>query len=291
MPKKLIWQFSRKYIAGEDLDSAVKKGQMLINNGLRLTLDILGEEFTTEALAINHCNEYIKSITTAFKHKIPATFSLKPTMFGLKYDIDFCYGLIHKILEVAKRNSCMIRLDMEDSTCTDATIQLFKRLHEKYPDNVGIALQAYLYRTYDDVLLLGQMNTVNLKVNVRICKGIYIEPQEICIQNRQNIRSNFVKLIKLLFEKGFYTAIATHDIYIIEKSLELIKQDNISDNNYEFQMLYGVRPDIRNTLLKKGLPIRIYLPYGKEWFQYSTRRLRENPSLVGHIIKSIVFMR
>jgi proline dehydrogenase len=291
MPKKLIWQFSKKYIAGERLEPAIEKATDLRKKGMLLTLDILGEEFTTEEMAVAHSNEYIHAIETAGYRGIDTTFSLKPTMFGLKYNIEFCFDLISKIVVKARENDYMIRLDMEDSTCTDETINLFHRLYSNYPDHIGLVLQAYLYRTYKDIITLSKLNSKERKVNIRLCKGIYIESQDIAIKNKQNIRENFIKLVELLIRHGFYPAIATHDKYLIDKSLELINQSDLTRENYEFQMLFGVRRDLRDALLREHQPLRIYLPFGKEWFKYSTRRLRENPFLVGHIIKSILYGR
>ena len=291
MPKKLVWQISRKYIAGDNLESAINKARILQQKGIKFTFDILGEEFSGEEDAINRCREYIQSVRYVHQHKIQTTFSLKPTMFGLKYDIDFCQDLIRQIVEEAKSHNYMVRLDMEDSTCTDAIIEMFRKLYVDYPEHVGLVLQAYLYRTNDDIMLLEDLNTEKNRVNIRLCKGIYIEPQSISIHDKQKLRDNFIKLLNYMFEKNFFAAIATHDKYLIDKSLDMIYEKGLNKDAYEFQMLYGVRFDLRNRLLKQNQPVRIYLPYGKEWFKYSTRRLRENPSIVSHIIKSLVMFR
>jgi len=192
---------------------------------------------------------------------------------------------IHEIVARAKSINNFVRIDMEDSPYTDATFNLYKKLKEKF-DNVGVVIQAYLKRSLNDVAHLNTLGT-----NYRICKGIYIEPAEIAYKEKKAIRDNFVKILELMLKSGNYVGIATHDEYLINSAYKLIKEMNISKDKFEFQMLLGVREDLRDKINADGYKIRIYVPFGKDWYPYSIRRLKENPEIAGHIFKNIFSLK
>jgi len=210
-----------------------------------------------------------------------ANLSLKPTQMGLSIDEDFAYKQIKELVEKARGIDNFVRIDMEDSPYTDKTISLFKKLRSDF-NNVGIVLQAYLKRTTSDVITLNKLGT-----NYRLCKGIYIEPATIAYKDRQEIRSNYLKSLELMLKNGNYVGIATHDEYLIKEAYRLIKEMNIPKDKFEFQMLLGVREDLREKINKDGYKIRIYVPFGEDWYPYSIRRLKENPQVAGQIFKNI----
>jgi proline dehydrogenase len=289
MPSRLVWIFSKRYIAGEKLENAVSVIKEFNANGYRASIDLLGEHFAlTEQ--INSCkNEYLKIIEEVANDKLEATISLKPTMFGLLSDSNRCYLSIQEIVKKAASRNCFIRIDMEDSKCTDLEIDIFKKLLIKFPDNVGLVLQSYLKRTLDDLKMLHSFNNKRLPLNIRLCKGIYIESEKIAYKKHDEINNQFLKDLEYMFQNEFYCAIATHDKELTEGSLQLINKYNVPKSLYEFQMLYGVTPELRTSIANAGHPMRIYVPYGKNWFNYCTRRLKENPRIMSHLIKALFY--
>ncbi|HEX2981955.1 MAG TPA: proline dehydrogenase family protein [Ignavibacteriales bacterium] len=281
MPKPVVYIFAKKYIAGEELSDAVKAVKDLNAKGIMATMDVLGEAIKSKDEAVQSKRECLEVLNIIKKEKLNANLSVKPTQLGL--DIDFDFGLFQteEIVKAAKEIGSFVRLDMEDSTVTDATFKLLNKLKEKY-DNVGVVVQAYLKRTYDDVVKLNKTN-----VNYRLCKGIYIEPEEIAIKDKQGIRDNYLKILGKMLDDGVYVGIATHDDYLVEKAYELIKKKNLSKDKYEFQMLYGVKEDLRDKINADGHRIRVYVPFGKQWYKYSIRRLQENPQVAWYVTKSI----
>jgi len=219
------------------------------------------------------------------QNKLSANLSLKPTQMGLAIDKEFAYQQILELVKKAKEINNFVRIDMEDSPYTDITIEVYKRIFEENK-NVGIVLQAYLKRTSNDTIVLNKLGT-----NYRLCKGIYIEPATIAYKDKQAIRDNFMKCLELMLKNGNYVGIATHDKYLIDKSYELIKELNIPKDKFEFQMLLGVREDLRDKINKDGYKIRIYVPFGEDWYRYSIRRLQENPNIAGHIVKEFFAFR
>lgn len=281
MPKPVVYIFAKKYIAGEELSDAVKAVKELNVKGIMATMDVLGEAIKSKDEAVQSKRECLEVLNIIKKEKLNANLSVKPTQLGL--DIDFDFGLFQteEIVKTAKEMNSFVRLDMEDSTVTDATFNLLNKLKEKY-DNVGVVVQAYLKRTYDDVVRLNKAG-----VNYRLCKGIYIEPEEIAIKDKQGIRDNFLKILEKMFDDGVYVGIATHDDYLVEGAYELIKKKNLSKDKYEFQMLYGVKEDLRDKINADGHRLRVYVPFGKQWYKYSIRRLQENPQVAWYVTKSI----
>jgi proline dehydrogenase len=281
MPRRMVWIFSKKYIAGESIDDAINLVKSLNEKGIYATIDVLGEAIKNKEEAIEDKNKCIEVLNAIDSNNLLANLSIKPTQMGLALDEEFAFRLVSELVKKAKEINNFVRIDMEDSPYTDSTIRLYKKLREKF-DNVGLAIQAYLKRSFDDVLGLNKLNA-----NYRLCKGIYIEPAEIAIKDRQLIRDNFIKLLDVIIKNGNYVGIATHDEYLITKSYELIKERQIPKNKFEFQMLLGVREDLRDKINADGYKIRIYVPFGKDWYKYSIRRLQENPQIAGHVFKNI----
>ncbi len=286
-PKKFVWVFSKKYIAGETIEDAIAASKSLNTYGIRVTVDLLGEFIKNLSQADENKNQYINIIESFEKARINGNYSLKPTSFGLLIDFEKCYNNIREIVRVAAAYNNFIRIDMEDSECVNLEIELYKRLKDEFPDHVGLVLQAYLHRTVEDVNKLMLLHTHESPLNFRLCKGIYVEPGSIAIKDPQKINDNYVKLLDTLFKNKVYVGIATHDKKLINSAYELIKKYNVPKDMYEFQMLYGVTPELRNSIVAANHEMRVYVPYGEEWFGYSTRRLKENPKMAQHIIKSI----
>jgi len=289
MPPRLVWIFSKRYIAGEKLGDAITVIKEFNTNGYRASIDLLGEHFTlTEQ--INSCkNEYLKIIEEVANDKLETTISLKPTMFGLLSDSNRCYLRIQEIVKKAASRNCFIRIDMEDSKCTDLEIDIFKKLLIEFPYNVGLVLQSYLKRTMDDIKMLHSFNKKRFPLNIRLCKGIYIEREKIAYKKHNEINIHFLKDLEYMFQNEFYCAIATHDKELTDGSLQLINKYSFPKSRYEFQMLYGVTPELRRSIANAGHPMRIYVPYGKNWFNYCTRRLKENPRIMSHLIKALFY--
>ena len=285
MPKKVVWLFSKKYIAGTTLQSALDVVKELNSKGIYATLDVLGEAVRNKEEAVIAKNHAMEALNSIVENKLMANLSIKPTQMGLSIDKDFAYEQILELVNRANELNNFVRIDMEDSPYTDSTIEIYKRIYEQHP-NVGVVLQAYLKRTYNDTVILNKIGT-----NYRLCKGIYIEPSTIAYKDKQVIRDNFMNVLETILKNGNYVGIATHDKYLIEKSYELIKKLNIPNDKFEFQMLLGVREDLRDKINNDGYKIRIYVPFGKDWHEYSIRRLQENPQLTGHIVKEFFAFR
>lgn len=285
MPENIVWIFSKKYIAGKTLQSAVDTVKELNSKGILATLDVLGESIRTKEEAIEAKRKALEVFDAIVKNKLLANLSIKPTQMGLAIDAELAYKQILELVKKGNEINNFVRIDMEDSPYTDLTLDVYKRIYEEF-SNLGVVLQAYLKRTYNDTILLNKLGT-----NYRLCKGIYIEPSNIAYKDKQAIRDNFMKCLELMLKNGNYVGIATHDKYLIDKSYELIKALNISKDMFEFQMLLGVREDLRDKINKDGYKIRIYVPFGNDWYKYSMRRLQENPNIAGHIVKEFFAMR
>jgi len=286
-PKKLIWIFSKRYIAGETSKDAINASKKLNSEGIKVTIDILGEFIKTLDEAEKNKVEYLELIDTIEKEKIDGNYSLKPTMFGLLIDKDVCYKHIREIVAKAASYNNFIRVDMEDSPCTDLEIELYRKLKAEFPKNVGLVVQAYLKRTLPDLQNLMDIHSKEIPLNYRICKGIYVEPAAIAYKKYEEVNQHFLEDLEFMFKNGIYPGIATHDKPLVEGAYKLIEKYNVPKNMYEFQMLYGVTPELRKSIVSKGHTMRVYVPYGKQWFGYSTRRLKENPKMANDIIKAL----
>ncbi len=281
MPKPVVGIFSKKYIAGEKLEDAVNLVKQLNSKGIYATLDVLGESIKNKDEASEAKNKCLIVLDVIIENNLMANLSIKPTQMGLSIDEDFAYEQVYQLVEKAKKINNFVRIDMEDSPYTDKTIRLFQRLKEHF-DNVGLVLQAYLKRTFDDAVILNKLNT-----NYRLCKGIYIEPSSIAYKNKQKIRDSYLETLQVILKSGNYVGIATHDEFLINESYRMIKELNIPKEKFEFQMLLGVREDLRDKINADGYKIRIYVPFGEDWYAYSIRRLKENPQIAGYILKNI----
>jgi proline dehydrogenase len=287
MPKKLVWIFSKKYIAGVTIDDAVRISKKLNAQGIKVTIDLLGEFITNLDQAEENMQAYLKIIDRIQSEKIDGNYSVKPTFFGLLLDKEVCYRNIRQIVEKAAGYGNFIRVDMEDSPCTDNEIELFRKLKKEFPRNVGLVVQAYLKRTLDDLKNLMDIHSPEIPLNYRLCKGIYVEPEAIAFKKYKEINDHYLEDLEFLLSHGVYSGIATHDKPLVEGAYKLIEKYNVPKNMYEFQMLYGVTPDLRKSIVDKGHAMRVYVPFGKDWFGYSTRRLKENPKMATHIIKAL----
>ena len=281
MPRSIVWIFSKKYIAGKKLEDAVNLVKILNSKGIFATIDVLGEAVKNKNEASEAKSKCMEVLDAIKNNNLLANLSIKPTQLGLGIDEDFAYKQVSELVRKSMEINNFIRIDMEDSPYTDATFRLYKRLNEKF-DNVGIVVQSYLKRSYNDVVELNKLGT-----DYRLCKGIYIEPAQIAFKDKQKIRDNFVRILEEILKEGNYIGIATHDEYLINEAYRLIKELNIPKDKFEFQMLLGVREDLRDKINADGYKIRIYVPFGKDWYKYSIRRLQENPQIAGHIFKNL----
>lgn len=285
LPKPVVFVFAKRYIAGVKLEDAVNAVKILNKKGIIATMDVLGEAVSSKKECEEAKQECFDVLDAIENNKLNSNLSLKPTQLGLGIDENFCYDLICEILEKAKSYNNFVRIDMEDSPFTDATIRLFNRVREKY-SNVGIVVQAYLKRTLNDVIELNKTGT-----NYRLCKGIYVEPAEIAYKDYQKVRDNFLDILRQMLDDGNYAGIATHDDYLVIKSYEILKEKKIEKGKYEFQMLYGVKESLRDRINSDGHKLRIYVPFGEHWYKYSIRRLQENPNMAWYIVKSLFSFR
>jgi proline dehydrogenase len=287
MPKKLIWVFSKRYIAGESMEEGLLASKLLNEKGIEVTVDILGEFITTLDEAEKNRDEYLEVIERFTSENVKGNFSIKPTMFGMLLDREICFNLLREVVQFAAQKDSFIRIDMEDSQCVDMELDIFRRLRKEFPKHVGLVLQAYLRRTESDLVALNDLNSANYPISFRLCKGIYVEPENIAFKEYNEVRQHFLTDLKYMFENKMYVGIATHDKFLVEESMKMIGEMNIPKDMYEFQMLYGVTPELRQLIVDNGHKMRVYVPFGEKWFNYSTRRLKENPKMAQHIIKAL----
>jgi len=284
VPRKLVYLIARKYIAGPTLDDAIRVTRDLNARGMMATIDVLGEFIATREGALHELEMCRNTLQAIRDHRLDANISVKPTSLGLGIDAEFGFQNIRQLVQLASEFNNFVRLDMENSPFTSKTLQLYQRLRREFPRNVGVVVQAYLFRTFEDVRQLSELPT-----NIRLCKGIYLESSEIAWQTREAVRANYRKILEFALENGIYVGIATHDDPLIEFAAGLIRKLKLEKSAYEFQMLLGVREPVRDQIAADGHRIRIYVPYGEDWYGYSTRRLKENPNVAGHIVKSLFF--
>ena len=254
----------------------------LNQGGFRATMDLLGEHVNRMEQARRAVDTYMELLDSIHRREIDSTVSLKLTQFGLKLNPDECYRMVESIIRRAAELNNFVRIDMEDSSCTTGTIETFRRLRQKH-SNVGVAIQAYLRRTADDISALEE-----LKPNIRLCKGVYIEPENVAFREMPLINRNYLSILDRLLRAGCYVGIATHDEPIVREALRMIRELNLPPAAYEFQMLLGVNESLRNRIREDGHPLRIYIPFGSEWYAYSVRRLRENPRIAGYVLKAML---
>ena len=281
VPKPVVRHFAGRYIAGETLADAVRCVRQLNSEGVCATLDVLGEDITTKEEAVFSRNQSIEVLHAITKEKLDSNLSIKLTSLGLKLGKDICAENVREILKVAKGYGTFVRFDMEDSSCTSDTIEIFQTLQREFA-NIGIVLQSYMRRSENDTVTLMKNRT-----NFRLCKGIYKEPSEIAFQGRKEVQDNYLKLLALMFKNRCYVGIATHDSVLVDGASRLTKENGVKKNEYEFQMLLGVRPELRKKLVADGHKVRLYVPFGQHWYGYSTRRFKENPEVAGYVFKAL----
>ncbi|MCA1793323.1 MAG: proline dehydrogenase family protein [Desulfobacteraceae bacterium] len=286
MPQKLVWPFSKNYIAGETTQSAIDASLALNRKNTSVTLDILGEFIENMDQAKENRDRYIDLIKTVEETEVIGNYSIKPTMFGLLLDKETCFAYMRDIVATAAGYDNFIRIDMENSPTVDDTIGIFRRIKSEYPRNVGLVLQAYLKRTRSDIEALLDLRSDEADLNLRLCKGIYVESPDIAYKDYHEINAHYLEDLEFMFQNRIYPGIATHDKPLIQGALDLIKTYDVPKDRYEFQMLYGVTPKQRQELVDAGHKLRVYVPFGEHWFGYSTRRLKENPAMVRHIVKA-----
>jgi proline dehydrogenase len=282
VPKAIVGRVASRYVAGETLDDAVRAVRTLNAQGAMATLDVLGEEVHEREKAVAAVEEYIRVFQAIAREKLDSNVSIKPTLLGLKIDEGFCRDCIERVVATAKEHGNFVRIDMEDHTTTDATLRIYRDLHARY-GNVGVVLQAYMRRTLRDIDELPEKGA-----SVRICKGIYVEPREIAWKGYDTVRANYVEALEKLIVRGVYPAIATHDEYLACRGVALVGKHGLARDRYEFQMLLGVDDELRRVLIAGGHRLRVYVPYGRDWYPYSMRRLRENPEVARHVLRAML---
>ena len=278
VPKQVVRRISEHYIAGEELDDALRVVLELNAEGKLATLDVLGEEVTDPEEARAIAGAYREAIDAFKRGSLESNISVKPTALGLNLSYELFRENLEDLVRHAAELDNFVRIDMEDSSTTDDTLRIYRELREAGHDNVGVVLQARLKRTIDDVRALAE-----LRPNVRICKGIYLEPPEIAFRDFDAVQASFVQTLKELLEGGSYVGIATHDEWLVEQGKRLVAEHGLGHDDYEFQMLLGVRPALGDELVREGHRLRIYTPFGRHWYSYSLRRLQENPKIAGYI--------
>ncbi|HPR64603.1 MAG TPA: proline dehydrogenase family protein [Thermoanaerobaculia bacterium] len=279
---KLAQRASKRFIAGLTIEDAIPAVKVLNENGITATMDFLGENVETEAEAKEAADEVIRILNAQAEAGIEGNVSIKLTQMGFDLGDEFCTSNIERIIARAKELKSFVRIDMEGSDCTQRTLDIFYNLRSRY-DNVGIVIQSYLYRSEEDIRQIISRGGV-----VRLCKGAYREPKTVAFQKKSDSDANFVKLTKLLLDSGLYHGIATHDEKMIQATIDYVREKKIDVNTFEFQMLYGIRRDLQKKLVEDGYRMRVYVPYGHQWYPYFMRRLAERPANLIFLLKNII---
>jgi proline dehydrogenase len=283
VPRPVVRRIAGRYIAGEDLADACNVVKTLNARGKLATIDVLGEEVRRPDEARAIACEYEDVFSTIERRRLDSNVSVKLTALGLKLDYGLCRDNVELVIRRAAESGNFVRIDMEDSSCTDDTLRLYRELRGAGHENVGVVLQAYLRRTVDDVRALA-----DLRPSVRLCKGIYVEPPELAFQGYEEVRQNYLRALRELLAAGCYVGIATHDDFLLDAARRLVEERRLDRREYEFQMLLGVREAVGDRLVRAGHRLRIYVPYGRQWYAYSMRRLQENPKIAGYVATDTV---
>jgi len=278
VPRPVVRRISERYIAGTELSDACRVVERLNGRGKMATIDVLGEEVTRPDEARAIACEYEDVFQTIDRQHLDSNVSVKLTALGLKLDYELCRENVEIVVNRAAESGNFVRVDMEDSSCTDDTLRLYRDLRDAGHENLGVVLQSRLRRTVDDVRGLAP-----LQPNVRLCKGIYIEPPELAFQGHEEIRDNYVAALRALLDAGCYVGVATHDDFLVDRARQVVADHGCGSSDYEFQMLLGVRENVADRLVGDGHRLRVYVPYGRRWYEYSMRRLQENPKIAGYI--------
>jgi proline dehydrogenase len=282
IPRPIVKKISSRYIAGDTLEEAVSTIRDLNNEGCVATIDLLGESTESKADAATTLKDYKKVVDALDEHDLNSGISVKLTGLGLTLNEELCRANLEEIIEYTAARDRFVRVDMEDSPYTEKTLQIVHDMHERH-DNTGAVLQAYMRRSIEDV-----QNIIESGFSVRLCKGIYDEPRSIAYKDFDTVRQNYIFLLDELLKGGVYVGIATHDEFLIWHALRLIHQLEIPEDRYEFQMLLGVDEQLRSILVGAGHKLRVYVPFGEDWYEYSTRRLKENPKIAGYVTKDVI---
>ena len=282
VPRFIVGRVASRYVVGETLEDALETIRQLNDEGAMATVDLLGEEVTEPTAAAEATEVYLSLLDAIREHDLDCNISVKPTQLGLSFDLDLCRKNYERPAEKAAAHGNFMRLDMEDRHTTDATLDIYRHLHERY-GHVGVVLQAYMRRTLQDIAELPENDA-----NIRICKGIYIEPRQVAWKGFETVQSNFVAALEKLIDQGVYVGIATHDEYLVCRAVEAIDRRGLPKDRYEFQMLLGVENTLRRILIDEGHRLRVYVPFGRDWYAYSVRRLRENPKIARHVTLALL---
>jgi proline dehydrogenase len=273
---------TRRFVAGESLSDAVEAIRHLNQKNITASFDHLGESISSEEATREEVKEYLRVIDNIAGNALNSNVSVKLTQLGLDISHGLCYENTRTIVEAARKNQNFVRIDMEDSTKTDATLEVFKRLRGEFED-VGIVIQSYLYRSEKDI-----EDLLGIGARIRLCKGAYKEPESVAFQDKSDVDANYIKLMKRLLSSGIYHGIATHDEKMLAATKEFATENAIMPDKYEFQMLYGVRRDLQEKLIREGYRMRVYVPYGRYWYPYFMRRLAERPANVWFVLKNMM---
>jgi proline dehydrogenase len=279
VPKPVVQRLSSRYIAGSTLEDALRVVRALNDEGKLATIDVLGEEISSHDEARAIAGQYHDVLAQIDEQGLNSNISVKLTGLGLELDHELCRDNLEAVVRDAAARGSFVRIDMEDSSTTERTLQLYRTLRDAGHANLGVVLQAYMRRTLDDLPGLD---------NVRLCKGIYVEPHSIAYRDFHEVRANYVRALERLVTQRSYVGIATHDEYLIQEGLRVVREAGLSREQYEFQMLLGVRPERGDELVADGHRLRIYVPYGTDWYEYSLRRLQENPKIAGYVVRDTV---
>lgn len=272
---------ARRFVAGESIIDAIEAVKELNRKGFSATLDYLGENVTTAEEAAKASAEYLQALEQINKASVNSNVSLKLTQFGLTISENLCLNNVESVVVKGKQLGNFVRIDMEGSAYTDQTLKSFVTLRNKY-DNVGIVIQAYLYRSEKDI-----EDMLQLKSRIRLCKGAYKEPPEIAFKKKSETDRNYIRLMKILLKSGIYHGIATHDPKMIRATKDFAQQENVGKDQFEFQMLYGIRRDLQEQLIREGYKLRVYIPYGKDWYSYLMRRMAERPANLLFVLRNL----
>ena len=278
VPKPVVRRISERYIAGTELEDACRVVERLNGEGKMATIDVLGEEITSAEEARAIARTYEDVFSTIERQRLDSNVSVKPTALGLKLGYDLFRENLELVVRRAAESGNFVRVDMEDTSTTDDTLRLYRELRSAGHENLGVVLQASLRRTVADIDALA-----DLKPSVRLCKGIYVEPEELQFREFEAVRANFVRALEGLLDAGCYVGIATHDEWLVAEGKRIVAERRLAREQYEFQMLLGVRERLGDALVREGHRLRIYVPFGRQWYAYSLRRLQENPKIAGYI--------
>jgi proline dehydrogenase len=271
---------ARRFVAGETLDEAIAAARKCNDVGMLASLDYLGENVATTTDAQRARDAYLEIFERIAKEDLQANVSCKLTQLGLDLSAEFCEGLVLSVVERAAGYGNFLRVDMEGSVYTQRTVELVKRIRARSPA-IGTVIQAYLYRSEGDI-----QDLLSYGCRVRLCKGAYKESSEVAFERKRDVDANYVRLMQMLLPSGFYHAIATHDPHMIGETIRWAAAKQISKDDFEFQMLYGIRTDLQRRLVNGGYHVRIYIPYGRDWFPYFMRRLAERPANIGFLLRN-----